>query len=155
MKTRTLVWLALLPNTALTACLVGDPNPYEEDAKGGAGAASLPSTGPNESPTTLEDSASPGTLRGDGSGGIAPSSSCSQSSTTPIQLEIINESRRDLELYWVDFQCEETFYRTIEQGSSYLQSTFAGHPWRIEFDGVLLYEYIPTDQGTQTLTLRF
>ncbi|HEY4122037.1 MAG TPA: hypothetical protein VGM56_29425 [Byssovorax sp.] len=61
----------------------------------------------------------------------AVATTCS-SSGPPMLLEITNAcSDETLDLYWVDFECNEVFYSQIEPGAVRYQSTFASHPWRV------------------------
>jgi hypothetical protein len=57
---------------------------------------------------------------------------CSKPNGVPILLEIVNTcSAARVDLYWVNYQCKEVFYKQLEPGETLRQSTFANHPWRI------------------------
>jgi hypothetical protein len=35
-----------------------------------------------------------------------------------------------IDIWWVNFQCGETFYHRLDPGQSYTQASFVTHPWR-------------------------
>lgn len=68
-----------------------------------------------------------------GESGVLPRgdvpASCSLNSDTPITILFVNNTRRTVSVYWKDFQCGEVLYHTLEPGQSYVQETYATHPW--------------------------
>jgi hypothetical protein len=47
----------------------------------------------------------------------------------PVKVGFKNESSSRLDLAWVNYDGKLVFYRTLQPGQSYEQSTFETHPW--------------------------
>jgi hypothetical protein len=47
----------------------------------------------------------------------------------PTTVQFVNNAGVPVEVYWRDYQGSERLYQTLQPGQSYLQSTFATHPW--------------------------
>jgi len=47
----------------------------------------------------------------------------------PTTVQFVNNAGVPVEVYWRDYQANEHLYRTLQPGQSYVQSTFATHPW--------------------------
>jgi hypothetical protein len=65
----------------------------------------------------------------------------------PLLLELVNTCGEEtVDLYWVNYQCKEVFYRQLAPGETWTQSTFATHPWRVRehTSHRLLKEVAPT-----------
>jgi hypothetical protein len=45
-------------------------------------------------------------------------------------IEVLNTCGEEIDLYWVDFQCRETFTARLAPGETLRHSTFDTHPWR-------------------------
>ena len=69
---------------------------------------------------------------------------CSIRGTTAATIMITNNRNRAVSVYWVDYQCKEELYQTIQPGGSYTQDTFVTHPWRIRdaADQTLLAQFV-------------
>ena len=50
-------------------------------------------------------------------------------------IKFINELSSDVDLYWIDYEGNRVFYRTIYANSEYTQHTFLTHPWLIVLTG--------------------
>jgi hypothetical protein len=46
-------------------------------------------------------------------------------------LALSNLSKRNVEVYWINFEGEEEFYKRLSPGQAYDQETFIGHIWRV------------------------
>lgn len=79
---------------------------------------------------------------------------CSVKGTTPTNITFTNDSERTLRIYWIDYNCKETFYNTLPPGQSYTQPTFVTHPWSVRDANTdeLLRQVVPAD--TTPLTIR-
>ena len=78
----------------------------------------------------------------------------SVSSDTYVNLEIVNLSGATLEVFWVNFAGLELHYGTLMDGDSYMQGTYATHPWRFRtLAGELLETYVATTDANQTVTI--
>jgi hypothetical protein len=64
-----------------------------------------------------------------GSNCPAPGSLRSQNSSRAVKITVANSSFRPLKIYWLDYNGGMKFYRELAHGQSYVQSTYAGHPW--------------------------
>jgi hypothetical protein len=62
-----------------------------------------------------------------------------------LDLRVINNFRRNIATYWVDYRGNEVFKGKFGHGSVFRQTTWIGHPWvfREENSGNLLCHYIP------------
>jgi hypothetical protein len=90
-------------------------------------AVELDASGWDGAPSTLEDDA--GTVPG-------PNPNvCSIVGDEPYDLLIVNNSGCPLDVFWVDYNCEETLYGTVLTGNTYLQETFATSVWRLRATG--------------------
>src|SRR6185369_3237404 len=50
----------------------------------------------------------------------------------PLLLELVNTCGTEtLDVYWVNYQCKEVFYKELTPGETWTQSTFVSHPWRV------------------------
>ncbi|GAB4232310.1 MAG: hypothetical protein Kow0049_15200 [Stanieria sp.] len=76
----------------------------------------------------------------------AQENTCSVESNTPTQITFTNNTANPVNLYWVNYECQEVQYQTIQPQASYTQDTFVSHPWRIRDSqtGELLKEFTPT-----------
>lgn len=110
-----------------TACLEGDPNPYDQQSAGG--------TGPSA---------------------ITPGAACSQNTNVPVSLSLNNRSTYTLRVYWVDYGCNEVDYGTLAPGGVFTTRTSATHPWRLrELNGnALVYEYVTGTSPTQSVDVQ-
>lgn len=112
---------------ALTACLEGDPNPYDLQSAGGKG------------PTSIN-----------------PGTACSQNTNVPVSLSLNNRSTYTLRVYWVDYGCGEVDYGTLTPGGVFTTSTSATHPWRLRemSSNALVYEYVTGTSPTQSVDVQ-
>lgn len=85
-------------------------------APGGGGAPSNGSGSPGGSAPSVSSSA-------------ATSFSCSVSGDIPTSVTFTNNSSSTVNIYWISYDCGEVLYNTLEPGSSYVQGTYATHPW--------------------------
>jgi VHL beta domain len=46
-------------------------------------------------------------------------------------LELVNTCAETVDVFWVDYQCRETFAGRVAPGESFEQRTFDTHPWRV------------------------
>ncbi len=61
----------------------------------------------------------------------AAPSTCSTDGA-PALLQLTNACGVEaVDLYWVNYKCQEVFYRQVKPGEMYAQATFATHPWRV------------------------
>lgn len=60
-----------------------------------------------------------------GGGGV-----CSHSGPN-VPITFVNNTSAPVDVFWIDFGCNEVFYYTIAAGASRTQSTFITHPWII------------------------
>lgn len=61
----------------------------------------------------------------------APPSLRSIHSQVPTELTFRNETSNPVQVLWIDYNGREVLYRTLVPGESYVQSTYATHPWRL------------------------
>ena len=54
---------------------------------------------------------------------------CSIMTDVQLDLTVVNQSQSTAELYWVDNECNETLYATLEAGQSVIQPTYQSHFW--------------------------
>lgn len=64
-----------------------------------------------------------------GPGCPAPGKVRSDNSAQKATLEFQNRSGRRVDIYWLDYQGQRKHYKTLNPGQTYMQSTFATHPW--------------------------
>lgn len=64
---------------------------------------------------------------------IAQNSSnlCAKANNTQNQITFVNNSKRPVIIYWMNYQCQEVKYNTVQPGESYTQISYLNHPWRI------------------------
>jgi hypothetical protein len=55
----------------------------------------------------------------------------SQTGDTPTSIVFMNESGRELAIYWVNYAGQPVFYRFLDPGDFYVQQTYLTHPWMI------------------------
>jgi len=60
---------------------------------------------------------------------------CSTAWSSTANLKIHNNHSQKVDLYWVDYQCNEVKYTTINPGYTVVQPSFITHPWRIRESG--------------------
>lgn len=53
----------------------------------------------------------------------------SRTSEFPISIRFINQTRGQRTVMWLDFRGQPKEYKRLAPGQSYVQQTFAGHPW--------------------------
>jgi hypothetical protein len=64
-----------------------------------------------------------------------PNAVCSVDSNTPATMTFTNTSIDLVELYWVDYSCQEVFYGSLHPGESVEQQTYVSHPWNVRMVG--------------------
>lgn len=76
-------------------------------------------------------------------------------SVSVAELEIENSCGYSIEVFWVNYQCEEASYQVISGGDSWSVTSFVTHPWRIrdEASGDLILE-IPPLQGDTNINVQ-
>lgn len=81
----------------------------------------------------------------------APPRLCSRNGTA-VQLSFINNSDRDISVFWVDQFCRELPYRTLAPGESYVQPTFSEHVWRLRdaATNAVLKDFLGVDETGET-----
>lgn len=85
----------------------------------------------------------------------SPSENCSEDSWIPTEITFVNRGNETVLTYWIDYDCEEVLYQTVDPGYQYTQQTFVTHPWVIRNrDGVLIKSFIVTDSKQSTVTIR-
>lgn len=69
---------------------------------------------------------------------------CSAKDGKAVGVSFANGCSGFINVYWVDFACQENKYHEIGPGQNKVQSTFAGHIWRLrdQASGQLLREYV-------------
>lgn len=129
--------LALLALTS-SACLEGDPNPYDKDESSGGS-------------STNGGSGNSGTAGNGPTGGTH----CSLSSTQSVALSFHNRTQRAVQVYWVDYQCQEKLFSDLPVGQTYMISTYATHPWRVRdtVTGALVLEYVASSTLNQDVDI--
>lgn len=58
-------------------------------------------------------------------------SQCSKEGSRQASITFVNNTNRQVDIYWVNYQCEEVKYNTLRPGQSYRQRTYVTHPWRV------------------------
>jgi hypothetical protein len=61
-------------------------------------------------------------------------SACSTGGGRSTYLNFVNTTSRTVYVYWVDYNCNERFYKALSPWRSYWQQTYGNHVWRI-YDG--------------------
>lgn len=49
----------------------------------------------------------------------------------PAWLTFVNQSDQTVQVYWLNYEGQEVFYRQLGPGQACLQSTYLTHPWRV------------------------
>jgi hypothetical protein len=83
-----------------------------------------------------------------------PPTVCSMSVTAEAGLVVVNPCLTPIDLWWVNYECAEVFYATI-QGQSHLdQASYATHVWRLRLAdaGALIKEIPPLPPGVTTVS---
>ncbi len=80
---------------------------------------------------------------------------CSAQATDLIDLTVVNDCvGTAVDVYWVDYGCNEVFFARIQPGGSWAIGTFQTHPWRIRnVDTGQLMREIPPLLGDTTLSV--
>lgn len=50
---------------------------------------------------------------------------------SPEALEMVNTCSDDVDVFWVDFKCRESFVARVAPGQQFGQDTYDTHPWRV------------------------
>jgi len=81
---------------------------------------------------------------------------CSTGWSSTANLKIVNNYNKYVDLYWVDYQCNEVKYVTLNPGVTHLQPSFVTHPWRIRESnsGKLLKQVTLDNPGTTIIATR-
>lgn len=67
---------------------------------------------------------------------------CSQTWDTAAQFVLTNNYSKDVDVYWVRYDCTEEYRTTLKPGQYVSQFTYASHPWRVkDKDGKLLKQF--------------
>ena len=84
-----------------------------------------------------------------------PAPACSLNSADTASITFVNAcSTLTVDVFWVNFSCQEVFYNTLAPNESYTQQTYVTHPWRIrEHDTQRLLKEVPapTIPGSNTV----
>lgn len=56
---------------------------------------------------------------------------CSENSSNDAELEITNGCEFTIEVYWVDYECGEDSYATVDPGEEWSIASYQTHPWRV------------------------
>ena len=73
---------------------------------------------------------------------------------TPRSIRFFNAGAAPRKVYWLDSSGERRLYATVDPRSSYVQATFAGHPWVVtDAQDVCTAVYLALERGGQA-TLR-
>ncbi|MBE9114526.1 peptidoglycan DD-metalloendopeptidase family protein [Lusitaniella coriacea LEGE 07157] len=80
---------------------------------------------------------------------------CARDRQTPTRITFINQTPSPLSLHWVNEQCKEIRYRTLQPGEQFAQPTYVTHAWRLRHSstGQLQQEFIATDQRPTTVKI--
>lgn len=62
-----------------------------------------------------------------------------------LKLQVTNNYRQTISVYWIDFSGKEVHKGEVKQGNVFHQTTWIGHPWtfRDKESGAMLCHYIP------------
>lgn len=62
-----------------------------------------------------------------------------------VHVDVRNGCTEDVDVFWVDFKCEEVFHKRLGPGEKFLRGTQTGHVWRIRDHAThaLLKEFVP------------
>lgn len=80
---------------------------------------------------------------------------CSVDAETSINMTVSNNSSETISVYWISYDCQEILYQTLAPGESYVQGTFATHPWviRAGTGGAILGGPYASDGGSFSITV--
>ncbi len=80
---------------------------------------------------------------------------CSQTSNTAASLTVANDRDAAVDLVWVNFQCGEQGYGTINSGGQTNVNTYVTHVWRVrnDADKSLLAQFVLNSGGSFTATV--
>jgi M6 family metalloprotease-like protein/CSLREA domain-containing protein len=78
---------------------------------------------------------------------------CSTGGGSSASVQFVNNSSVAVNVYWVNFSCQEVLYRTLQPGASYTQGTFVNHPWRVRNvqTGAVMGEFNTSGNMTYTI----
>jgi uncharacterized protein YkwD len=78
-------------------------------------------------------------------------SQCSTEGKIQASITFVNNTNRQVDIYWVNYQCQEVKYNTLRPGQSYNQRTYVTHPWRIRDSqtGSILSEVVTRGGNSQ------
>jgi len=65
-------------------------------------------------------------------GSVLGAGVCSPSSNNWVNVSFINSTTAAVDIYWIDYNCQEKFAKTLAAGASYTQQTYLGHVWRVK-----------------------
>ena len=112
----------------------GDPQPYDPTSLVALPlrllpapptvAPPLPAAQVADAQAALAQALPPPILLGGSTGGR-----CSVKGDTPTNATFSNQSSHTVGVYWINYDCHEELYQTLAPGASYVQATFATHPW--------------------------
>ena len=84
------------------------------------------------------------------------SAGCSVKGDTKTTVKFINNSQRAVSTYWISYQCKEVFYNKVPAGASYIQETYASHPWIVrdnETNALLAGPFVSKDGSPFSVTI--
>jgi hypothetical protein len=124
----------------------------------------MPATGATVTEPNAQAVATNGTLAKDGSSkrefvvtdrdqAVEGSGPCSEAGV-PLELTVVNERANAVELYWVNYDCEEVRKTQIEPGQRWTHSSSDAFRWRVrdEKTHALVKEFSPNpNPGAQRL----
>jgi hypothetical protein len=92
---------------------------------------------------------------------------CSSGGTqVPMMLAFTNYGSEPVNLYWLDYECVEQYYATVNPNASYFQPTYDGHEWSVvtvseKQIGIIIadsstnrIDIHPSTSGTSSITTR-
>lgn len=96
-------------------------------------------------PVVAQDTGS-GSVAGQAKDEITSLSLCSELATVEVVVTFINNTSETVNVYWLDYQCQEILYATLRPGMRLEQSTYVLHPWRVRSASTqtVLMDYAPT-----------
>jgi VHL beta domain len=66
----------------------------------------------------------------------------------PVDLTFSNTGVVPIELFWVDYDCQELSYGTVNPGATLFMPTYSSHVWIMrDFEGNFVGEYITTEEA--------
>jgi len=82
--------------------------------------------------------------------------SCSTAWSSTATLKVANNYTQPVDLLWVDYQCKEVKYTTLNPNAVLNQPSFVTHPWRIRetSSGKLLKQVTLNKSGTTQIAVR-